>query len=113
MSNWVKKNQFFLISTGAVPGALVRWQIDDIFLVNIIGCFLLGLINSLPVSRKCKLIFGFGFCGSLTSFTGWSLKLFQLLSRGLFKLFFLHSVLIVLIGFFAIFLGDLIAKKIN
>ena len=112
MINFLKKNKFFLISIGAVPGALFRWQLDDIFIVNIIGCFLLGIINGLPVSSRYKLIFGFGFCGSLTTFSGWSLHLFQLISQGLYKLFFLNSVLIVLVGFFAISLGDLLARKI-
>ena len=112
MSNFLKRNKFFLVSIGAVPGALFRWQIDDVFIVNIIGCFLLGMINSLPISRRYKLIFGFGFCGSLTTFSGWSFQLFQLISKGLYKLFFLNSVLIVLIGFFAICLGDLFARKV-
>ena len=84
MSNSLNKNKFLLISIGAVPGALFRWQIDDIFIVNIIGCFLLGMINSLPISRRYKLILGFGFCGSLTTFSGWSFQLFQLISKGLY-----------------------------
>tara|TARA_B100001029_G_C14822975_1_gene318686 strand:+ start:41 stop:385 length:345 start_codon:yes stop_codon:yes gene_type:complete len=112
MSNFFKKNKFFLISIGAIPGALIRWQIDDIFIVNIIGCFLLGIINALPISRRYKLIFGFGFCGSLTTFSGWSLNLFQLISQGLYKLFFLNSFIIVLIGFFFVCLGDFFAKKV-
>ena len=111
MNNFFKK-KFFLISLGAIPGALLRWQIDSIFIVNLIGCFLLGIINALPISSRFKLIFAFGFCGSLTTFSGWSFQLFQLINQGLFKLFFLNSVLIVLISFFAICLGDLFAKKI-
>ena len=111
MNNFLKKNKYFLISIGAVPGAIFRWHIDDFFIVNTIGCFLLGIINAMPVKRIYKLIFGFGFCGSLTTFSGWSLYLFKLISQGLYKLFFLNSVLIVLIGFFAICLGDLFAKK--
>ena len=111
MNNFFKKNKYFLISIGAVPGAIFRWQIDDFFIVNILGCFLLGIINAMPVKRIYKLIFGFGFCGSLTTFSGWSLYLFKLISQGLYKLFFLNSVLIVLIGFFAICLGDLFAKQ--
>ena len=87
MSNFLKRNKFFLVSIGAVPGALFRWQIDDVFIVNIIGCFLLGMINSLPISRRYKLIFGFGFCGSLTTFSGWSFQLFQLISKGLYNSF--------------------------
>ena len=113
MSNFLKKNKFFLISIGAVPGAIFRWQIDDIFIVNIIACFLLGVINGLPISRRYKLIFGFGFCGSLSTFSGWSFKLFQLISQGFYKLFFLNSVLTVLFGLFAICLGDFFSKKKN
>ena len=111
MRNLLKTNQFFFISIGAVLGALFRWQIDDIFIVNTLGCFLLGIINAMPVKRIYKLIFGFGFCGSLTTFSGWSFYLFKLISEGLYKLFFLNSVSIVLIGFLAICLGDLFAKK--
>ncbi len=111
MNNFLKKNKYFLISIGAVPGAIFRWQIDDVFIVNTLGCFLLGIINAMPVKRIYKLIFGFGFCGSLTTFSGWSFYLFKLISEGLYKLFFLNSFLIVLIGFFAICLGDLFAKR--
>ena len=107
------KNNFFLISIGAISGALIRWQIDDTFIVNLIGCFLLGLINPLLISRKYKLIFGFGFCGSLTSFSSWSYQLFDLISRGLYKLFFLNLISSVLFCFFAVGFGHLLAKKIN
>tara|TARA_Y100001968_G_C19360047_1_gene719257 strand:+ start:742 stop:1086 length:345 start_codon:yes stop_codon:yes gene_type:complete len=112
MFDYLRKNNLFLISISAVPAAILRWQMNEIFIVNIIGCFLLGLINSLKISRRYKLIFGFGFCGALTSFSGWSLKLFQLINQGLYKLFFVNSILMVIIGFFALVLGHLFAKKI-
>ena len=113
MDHFFRRNNFIWISIGAIPGAILRWQIDEIFIVNIIGCFLLGLINSLLISRRNQLIFGFGFCGSLTTYSGWSFHLFQLISNGFYKLFFLNAVLTVLIGFFAIGLGHLLATKIN
>tara|TARA_Y100001968_G_C19257617_1_gene667599 strand:+ start:631 stop:975 length:345 start_codon:yes stop_codon:yes gene_type:complete len=112
MDNFLKKNNFYLISIGAIPAALLRWQINEIFIVNIIGCFLLGFINALPISSRYKLIFGFGFCGSLTTFSGWSYQLFLILKQGLYKLFFLNSIIFVLLGFFAVCLGTLCAKKI-
>tara|TARA_Y100001968_G_scaffold305832_1_gene322134 strand:- start:183 stop:524 length:342 start_codon:yes stop_codon:yes gene_type:complete len=110
--NSLVKNNFFVISIGAIPAAIFRWQIDQIFIVNIIGCFLLGFINSLPISRRYKLFFGFGFCGSLTTFSGWSFQLFKLINQGFYKLFFVHSILIVMIGTFACGLGHFFAKKI-
>ena len=107
------KNNFFIISIGAIPGAIWRWQIDQVFIVNIIGCFILGFINSLNISRRYKLIFGFGFCGSLTTFSGWSVQLFKLINQGSYKLFFLNSILMVMLGLLAISLGNLLAKKIT
>jgi len=112
MVNLFRKN-YFLISIGAAPAAIFRWQIDKIFIVNIIGCFLLGFINTISIPRRYKLIFGFGFCGSLTSFSGWSLELFDLISKGFYKLFIFNLILTLLIGFLAVCLGYLFAKKIN
>ena len=112
MNSFLRNNNFILISVGAVPAAILRWQIDQIFIVNAIGCFLLGFINSLPVSRRYKLMFGFGFCGSLTTFSGLSFQLYKLISQGFYKLFFLNSILILTIGLLSVGLGHLLAKKI-
>ena len=113
MSTFLKKNTFFMISIGAIPGAIVRWQMDEIFIVNLIGCFLLGFFNSLSYAKRFKLILGIGFCGSLTTFTGWVFHLNNLLAQGLFRLFFIHSIFSVVIGIFAVGLGHIFAKKIN
>ena len=113
MDKFFEKNNFFWISIGAIPAAILRWHIDEIFIVNTIGCFLLGLINGLLIPRKFKLIFGFGFCGSLTSFSGWSSQLFELIHQGLYKIFFFNSISTVLIGLLAVGLGHLLAKKMN
>ena len=86
MEKLLEKN-CLLIAIGAFPAAIVRWQIDQILIVNIIGCFLLGFINAMPISRRYKLIFGFGFCGSLTTFSGWSYQLFELISQGFYRAF--------------------------
>ena len=112
MNSFIKNNNYLIVSIGAMPAAMIRWQIDHIFIVNIIGCFLLGFVNSLPFSRRYKLMLGLGFCGSLTTFSGWSSQLFKLLNQGFYKLFFLNSILFVMFGLFAVYLGHLIAKKI-
>ena len=108
-----KNNSLFLISLGAVPAAIFRWQVDEIAIINIVGCFLLGFINALPIPRSSKLIFGFGFCGSLTTFSGWIFQLFELISQGSYQLFFWNSLSIAVIGVFAVGSGHLLAKKIN
>tara|TARA_B100000965_G_C19499032_1_gene716576 strand:- start:115 stop:468 length:354 start_codon:yes stop_codon:yes gene_type:complete len=113
MNTMFKNNYFFLITLGAVPAAIFRWQIDETFIVNIIGCFLLGFINALAISKEYKLIYGFGFCGSLTTFGGWSAQLFKFISQGSYINFFLNSILIVIIGLLAVLLGDRLARKIK
>ena len=112
MYSFLRNNNFIIISVGAVPAAILRWQIDQIFIVNAIGCFLLGFINALPVSRRYKLMFGFGFCGSLTTFSGLSFQLYKLINQGFYKLFFLNSILILMIGLLSVGFGHLLAKKI-
>tara|TARA_Y100001968_G_scaffold253739_1_gene239452 strand:- start:484 stop:828 length:345 start_codon:yes stop_codon:yes gene_type:complete len=112
MNIFLKNNKFFLISIGAIPAALLRWQIKDIIVVNLIGSFLLGFINSLNISKRYKLIFGFGFCGSLTTFSGWSLQLFNFINEGFYKLFLVNSILIVLVAVSFAALGKLAANKI-
>ena len=111
--NRILKNNFICISIGAVPAAILRLQIDQLFIVNIIGCFLLGFINSLAISKRYKLILGFGFCGSLTTFSGWSFQLFKLISQGFYKLFFFNLMVNLLMGLFAVCFGYLFAKRIN
>ena len=112
MKSFLRNNNFLIIAIGSVPAAIFRWQIDNIFIVNTIGCFLLGFINALPLSRRYKLIFGFGFCGSLTTFSGWSFQLYKFINQGFYKLFFFNSILCVSLGLFAVFSGHCIAKKI-
>ena len=109
----IKKKRFFLISIGAIPGALFRLQIDEIFLVNLIGCFLLGFFNSLAIPKRYKLTLGVGLCGSMTTFSGWSSKLYDLLIHGLYRSFLFNSIFVVLMGVCAIGLGHIFGKKLN
>ena len=108
-----EKNTFLLISLGSVSGALLRWQIDEIFILNIIGCFLFGFFNSLSIQKKHKVTLVVGLCGSMTTFSGWSFHLYNLLTLGLYKLFLVHSISIVLIGISAVGLGHILAKRLG
>ena len=113
MGKDITNNTFFLISLGAILGALFRWQINEIFIVNSIGSFLLGFFNSLDILKKYKLILCVGLCGSMTTFSGWSSHLYKLLNQGLYKLFLLNSISIALMGVLAIGLGHIFARKLN
>ena len=113
MTRNIKENTFFLIALGAIPGALFRWQIDEVFIVNLIGCFLLGFFNSLAITKRYKLTLVFGLCGSMTTFSGWSFRLYNLLKQGMYGLFLFNSILLVFFGVLAIALGHVFANKLN
>ena len=79
--------ELFLVALGAVPGALLRWQVtlhwaDRHLLVNVLGAALLGLLAGLPAAPRRQLLLGIGFCGSLTTFSSWMLEAVQLISSG-------------------------------
>ena len=79
--------ELILVSLGAVPGALLRWQValhlaDRSVVVNVVGAALLGLLAGLPAAPRRQLLVGIGFCGSLTTFSGWMLDAMRLISVG-------------------------------
>lgn len=87
-----------LVAAGAVPGALLRWQlglqtvstvrplhgwIDDNLIANLLGSFLLGVLVAQPPQRARLLLWGgIGLCGSLTTFSTWMLQVCQTLLAG-------------------------------
>ena len=100
------------ISIGAIPGALLRWQIDQILLINFIGCFFIGFFNCSSFHSRYKLILCIGFCGSLTTFSGWVLDLFILISNGFYIQSLLNLTLMLVLGLLAVCLGNLFGGKI-
>ena len=79
--------ELLLVGAGAVPGALLRWQLalhlgDQNLLVNVLGAALLGLLAGLPAAPRRQLLIGIGFCGSLTTFSSWMLAVMKHLSSG-------------------------------
>ena len=79
--------ELLLVGLGAVPGALLRWQValhlrDQNLLVNVLGAALLGLLAGLPAAPRRQLLLGIGFCGSITTFSSWMLAAMKHLSSG-------------------------------
>ena len=79
--------ELLLVALGAVPGALLRWQLglhlaDLNLLANVLGAALLGFLAGLPAAPRRQLLLGVGFCGSLTTFSSWMLDVVRLIASG-------------------------------
>ena len=68
-----------LVAGGAIPGALLRWQLEADVVANMLGCLLLGVVLAQASQRKKLMLWaGIGFCGALTTFCTWMLNLVRL-----------------------------------
>ena len=82
--------ELLLVALGAVPGALLRWQLalhlaDQNLVANTLGSALLGFLAGLPAAPRRQLLLGVGFCGSLTTFSSWMLDAVRQLGGGEIK----------------------------
>ncbi len=80
-------SELALVALGAIPGAVMRWQIgfhlhDNDVLVNVLGAFLLGWLAGLPLRPRRQLFIGIGFCGSLTTFSSWMVNCVSFIAQG-------------------------------
>ena len=85
------------------------------FTVNIIGCFLIGLIYGLAdrgnvLSTEWKMFLAVGFCGGFTTFSTFAHENIALLNDGNIFYFALYAGLSVFLGIMATYLGNLLTK---
>jgi CrcB protein len=85
-------------------------------LVNIAGCFIIGLVYGLGekgniLSPEMRLLLATGFCGGFTTFSSFAYDNVGLLRDGELLYAFLYIAVSVLIGLLAAYLGVLIVKS--
>ena len=87
-----------LVAAGAIPGALLRWQLETVghhwvgglrraaesdLIANLLGSFCIGLLIAIrPPRPRLMLLAAIAFCGSLTTFSSWMLELARAFGRG-------------------------------
>lgn len=85
------------------------------FIINIVGCFAIGLIYGLSekgnfLSSDLRLFLTVGICGGFTTYSSFSNEMFILLQNRELIRFLLYSGLSFTLGLFFVFLGRLITK---
>ncbi|SFH79682.1 fluoride efflux transporter CrcB [Halpernia frigidisoli] len=83
------------------------------FTVNIIGCFLIGLLSAyfLKVDNYLKFLLITGFCGGFTTFSTFSAENYSLWQNGNYYTLIFYILSSVIIGLFAVFAGFQMIKN--
>lgn len=121
---------FFIIGLGGALGSFLRYYTAVLFLkwnhtafpyatltVNIIGCFIIGLLFSTSeryqwLSSNWRLFLITGFCGGFTTFSTFAYENLLLLQEGNYKYFFLYAIGSFGAGLLAVLAGINIVKLI-
>ncbi|GAC1447983.1 MAG: fluoride efflux transporter CrcB [Chitinophagaceae bacterium] len=85
--------------------------------VNIVGCFIIGVIYALSakgniLSPEIRLFLATGICGGYTTFSSFAYENISLLQDGEFFYTLMYVLLSVVLGLLAVYLGILLIKLI-
>lgn len=119
--------QFLLVFLGGGLGSMLRFAISKIFngyfqhfflgtfLVNIIGCLIIGLILGLSLkenllSQNQTILLVTGFCGGFTTFSTFAFENHSVLRDGGLVHFALYTIASIVVGIIAVAIGLWLAK---
>ena len=118
----------FSIFVGGGIGAVTRYLVGLLYMhvlkinlpaatfcVNLIGCFILGFlyvlfIEKTQLSTTLKLALTVGFCGGLTTFSTFSLEIFEMVQNLHYIQALIYIITSLVLGVLAVFLGGYLCK---
>lgn len=118
----------FSIFIGGGIGAVIRYLVGLLYMhvlkinlpaatfcVNLIGCFILGFLYVLFIEKTqlpttLKLALTVGFCGGLTTFSTFSLEIFEMAQNLHYIQALIYIITSLVLGVLAVFLGGYLCK---
>ena len=112
--------QFILVGLGGALGSMLRFWAGNAFkrsdfpyatlLINITGCFLIGLVWSYFAKHELqdqawKSFLAAGLCGGFTTFSAFSLENLQLIQEGRWPVAVMYAMTSVVGGLIAVWAG--------
>ena len=132
--NYLKRNfmvkSIMIVGLGGFIGTVARFLISryfqvnltsvfpwSTFIVNIVGCLLIGIIYGISekgdfLSPEIRLFLTVGICGGFTTFSTFSNDSFLLIREQEWVRFALYTSLSLFIGLMAVYVGRFIIKLI-
>ena len=123
----IEMKPFLLVGLGGAVGSMLRYGIGKVlqphtsgfplatFSVNIIGCFLIGLLFGLAekhqwMNTNLLFLLATGFCGGFTTFSAFAFENISLMEKQLFSTTLIYSLLSVVLGILVCKAGFILAK---
>jgi CrcB protein len=122
--------ELFWVGLGGSVGSILRylasklasWKIGTVnfplatFIVNIMGCFLIGLLIGLSLknqvlSTNMKLLLITGFCGGFTTFSTFSAENLQMYEAGNYGTLALYILGSIILGLLAVWGGAMLIEN--
>ncbi len=104
----------FLASKGIYSAAPMQFPLPTL-VVNIVGCFLIGLIYAVStrsglMSEETRLLLTTGLCGGFTTFSAFAYENIVLMRNGAYSMVLVYITASVVMGILATFLGMSLGK---
>ena len=122
-------NRYFMVMLGAALGGLARYVIGSAVMqrfggrfplgtlvVNVTGCFLIGILLPLLTERgeprpNLRLFLIVGVLGGYTTFSSFAWETFQAVDEGSRWIGFANVALSVILGYLAVWCGSLLVRR--
>ena len=107
----MNKKFFIKLLLVAYFATFLRYFLNNILLVSLIGSFVYGFVAGRKIKKEKKELLLFGFCSCFTSFSGFIYFLYQIIIQGNYYKFIFYLNLFVILNLIIMYIGLLLSRK--